>query len=122
MKQSLKLERDRERSRRKSKQGQFEADFVSLDEIAARPDADRLLSDHGAAEERMVAHLDGEPCEREKRLRRARERLRRAHPELVEVFNLIVKNGSNRKESIWQLMKSSQGARGTRQGADTGTH
>ena len=31
-------------------------------------------------------------------------RLSRVHPELVEVFNLVVKNGKNRSESIAELV------------------
>ena len=36
----------------------------------------------------------------------ARRRIRRAHPEWLEVFDLIVKNSSNRTESICQMTLS----------------
>ena len=35
-----------------------------------------------------------------RRIKVARMRLSRKHPELLEVFNLIMKNGKNRRESI----------------------
>ena len=70
----------------------------------------KWLSDGGKGVEDIIAACDGETDEtRHMRcIKIAREKLRRAHPELVEVFNLIVKNGSNRKESIWQLMSRSR--------------
>ncbi len=38
-----------------------------------------------------------------RRIKVARVRLSRKHPELLEVFNLIVRNGKNRRESIAEL-------------------
>ena len=39
-----------------------------------------------------------------RRIKVARMRLSRKFPELVEVFNLVVKNGKNRRESIAELV------------------
>ena len=79
----------------------------------------RLREGKGAEE--IIAACDGETPEARYRriLRNARDRLRRAHPELVEVFNLIVKNGSNRKESIWTMV-SRKRTNGRQQETDTG--
>ena len=76
----------------------------------------------GKGVEAIVAACDGErTMSRYQRiLRNARRRLKRAHPELVEVFNLIVKNGSNRKESIWTMV-SRRRTNGRQQETDTGT-
>ena len=121
----LKMERDRERSGRDTLQGAFEASFVHIDYGSenSREDSPSWLSDNGRGVEAIVAACDGEDSEsRHMRcIKNAREKLRRAHPELVEVFNLIVKNGSNRKESIWQLM-SRNCANGTPPKSATGTH
>ena len=104
----LKLERDRERSHRKSRQGRFESSMLSLDRMTAEIDASKssVFSDQGAGAEKVYAAVDGEAPETvyTRRLNVARRRLRRAHPKLMEVFNLIVRNGSNRKESICTLM------------------
>ena len=52
----------------------------------------------------MPSMTEGEKSHYARCIKNARERLRNAHPEWVEVFNLVVRNGSNRKESIWRLM------------------
>ena len=103
----LKRERDRMRVRRLSRQGRFESSMLSLDCLADKlKDSSALVSDQGAGAEAVYAAVDGEASETAyaRRLNAARRRLRRAHPKLVEVFNLIVRNGSNRKESICTLM------------------
>ena len=46
---------------------------------------------------------EGQAAEYARRLKRALNRLRSA-PSLQRTLRLIVKNGSNRKESIWELM------------------
>ena len=105
----LKRERDRMRSRRKCRQGRFESSMLSFDNMPSEMmESSAWLSDQGAGAEKVYAALDGETPETvyARRLRLARQRLRRAHPELVEVFNLIVKNGSNREESICELTLS----------------
>ena len=42
---------------------------------------------------------------RRKRLNRARMAVTRNMPECLTTFRLVIKNGTNRKESIWELMK-----------------
>ena len=106
---ALKRESDRNRSRRKSQQGAFEASFVSFDQFPA--DAEKYeswYSDNGAGVDAIVAHCDRAELARSVMLKRAREKVRYATPELLEVFNLVVKNGTNRKESIWELMKTAE--------------
>ena len=106
----LKMERDRERSCRNAKKRIHLKCIVHIDvdfsEAEARDDSPTWLSDNGAGVEAIIAHCDGETSEtrQERILRNARRKLKRAHPELVEVFDLIVKNGSNRKESIWTMV------------------
>ena len=106
----LKMERDRERSCRNAKKRILLKCIVHIDvdfsEAEARDDSPTWLSDNGAGVEAIIAHCDGETSEtrHERILRNARRKLKRAHPELVEVFDLIVKNGSNRKESIWTMV------------------
>ena len=122
----LNQERDREyqwwKSKRKGKIRNVVhlVDFAEADSLENSPS---WLSDGGKGEDAIIAACDGEGSEsRHMRcIKNAREKLRRAHPELVEVFNLIVKNGSNRKESIWQLM-SRNCANGTPPKSATGTH
>ena len=107
---ALKMERDRERSRRNAKKRAHLKCVVHIDvdfsEAEARDDSPTWISDNGAGVEAIVAHCDGEDVESSfERIRRnARRRLKRAHPELVEVFDLIIENGSNRKESIWTMV------------------
>ena len=121
----LKRERDRERSCRNAKKRVHLKCIVHIDvdfsEAEARDDSPTWLSDNGAGVEAIIAHCDGETPEtrHERILRNARDRLRRAHPELVEVFNLIVKNGRNRKESIWTMV-SRKRTNGRQQETDTG--
>ena len=92
----LKQERDRERSRRESAQGMFEAAMLSLDlhaELFDDPGKIAVFSDGGAEAERVYScdeSADGSYYTR--RIKAARRRLSRNHPELVEVFNLVVKN------------------------------
>ena len=117
---AAKRERDRERKRRRARQGAFEADMLSLDALAQQGELQpSWISDGGAGAEAVVAACGGEAqgsggaggSHYARCVRSARERLRRAHPGLVEVFNLVVKNGSNRKESIWELTRSKRGRR-----------
>ena len=106
---ALKRERDRERQWRKSKRyGNVRNvmhlfDFENAEAVEESPS---WISDNGVGVEQIVAHCDGDDGESRynRCIKNARERLRYAHPEWVEVFNLVVQNGSNRKESIWRLM------------------
>ena len=109
---SCKEERDRERGRRNAKKRDHLKDvvYINVDFEAAefREDSPTWLSDRGAGVDSVIAHLDGEDGEssRNKLLRKARDHVRNTAPRLLEVFNLIIKNGRNREESIWALMKS----------------
>ena len=83
--------------------------MVSLDRVMpsmTEGEKSRLFSDKGKGAEQIVLRCDGVDVESRyaRCIKNARERLRNAHPEWVEVFNLVVRNGSNRKESIWRLM------------------
>ena len=97
------------------------ASMASLDEFVASfedPTKIATLSDGGSGVERMLDAIDG-PAEeedgesagktlgeREMKLHTAKKRLYRAGlGHLVPVLVLIAKNGNNRKESIWQLMR-----------------
>ena len=105
---SLKRERDRERMQRKSKRyGNIRnaVHFVDFEEAETRENSPSWLSDGGKGADDIIAAVDGELGETyyERRLKWAREKLRYAHPECMDVFNLIVKNGKNRKESICQM-------------------
>ena len=107
----LKLERDRERRWRESAQGKFEASHQSLDRLVDTfedPSKAAAFSDGGAGAERIVSACDGNggAARRAQCIRTARRRIRRTHPEWLEVFDLIVKNGSNRTESICQMTRS----------------
>jgi len=107
----LKQERDRERQWRKSKRCDKIRNVVHLvdfEEAESLENSPAWLSENGKGVEDIVAACDGETGETryQRILRNARDRLHRAHPELVEVFDLIVKNGANRKESIWTLTQT----------------
>ena len=106
---ALVRERDRERKHRATEQGRFDAAALSLD---AMPDLDTdecesWLTDGGHGAE----SIRGETPEQEdtgdtrrKRLNRARMAVTRNMPECLTTFRLVIKNGTNRKESIWELM------------------
>ena len=103
---ALKREKDREYCWRHTKQGAFESSFASLDDLmekSTQPDKMSVFSDRGKGAKRIYAALDYERNIYLKRLNAARKRLENEHPELLEVFDLIVKNGTDRKESIWQM-------------------
>jgi len=98
----------------------FNARMRSLDAMAEGRDAAKwpLLSDRGEGERRMVEAIDGpDPAERAaeearlsargRKLDAACRRLQRAKlGHLVPTLRLIVKNGNNRKESIWTIATS----------------
>ena len=106
-----KREIDRERQWRKSKRkGKIRnvVHLVDFEEAESLENSPKWLSDGGKGVEDIVAACDGETGEtrHQRILRNARDRLHRAHPELVEVFDLIVKNGANRKESRGTLTQT----------------
>lgn len=110
----LKLERDRERSKRKAKKRAHLKNVLHIDididfnASEYREDSPSWLSDQGAGAEKVYAFLDGETPENvyARRLDEAREIVLNFHPEWLEVFDLIVKNGSNRTESICEMTLS----------------
>ena len=108
---ALARERERERKRRATEQGRFESAALSLD---AMPDLDTdecesWLSDGGRGAEAIRGETpepeDGADTRR-KRMDRAKHRVMRKAPECLRTFWLVIKNGKNRKESIWELTKS----------------
>ena len=94
---SIKREKDRERQRRKSKQGTFE-------ESMKRPGRPLEVSDSGRA-----AALIRQGCDENLanfylvRQRRAIETVRRRCPEAMQVLLLVLKHGANRKTSIDEM-------------------
>ena len=108
---ALARERERERKRRATEQGRFESAALSLD---AMPDLDTdecesWLTDggHGAAAIRgETPEPEDADDSRQKRIDRAKHRVMRKAPECLRTFWLVIKNGKNRKESIWELAKT----------------
>ena len=99
-------EYDRERKKRKkTKKGRFLARIVHVDFDAAETltESPLWISDGGAGVEAIIDACDGE-TPKQRKLKLARERLRYYHPEWLEVFNLVVKNGKNKEESIWEMV------------------
>ena len=126
---ALARERERERKRRATVQGRFESAALSLD---AMPDLDTdecesWLTDGG----RGAAAIRGETPEpedtgdtRRKRLDWAKHRVMRKAPECLRTFWLVIRNGRNRKESIWQMTKTTTSRKrksGTRRNTAIGT-
>ena len=107
MKRCEKRERDRERKWRKAKKREHLAGMVHYDfaKEEAQDESPAWLSDRGAGVEAIIRHCDGEHGENYylRRLDSARRKLIMHNRRLVAVFDLIVKNGKNRKESICQL-------------------
>ena len=108
---ALARERERERKSRTTAQGRFESAALSLD---AMPDLDTdecesWLTDGGRGAEAIRGEApeseDGTDTRR-KRMDRAKHRVMRKAPECLRTFWLVIKNGKNRKESIWELAKS----------------
>jgi len=106
----LQRERDRERKWRLTKQGAFESSLIHFDmeaeECRERQTSVSWLSDQGRGARQIRSA--GDPMTdsvkaRQKRIDRAKHLVARNAPECLTVFWLIIKNGSNRKESIWQL-------------------
>lgn len=61
-------------------------------------------SDFGAGAEKILR--DCERSLREEILAAARNRVKEHDRALLQVFDLVLKNGKDRKESIWQIVKS----------------
>ena len=117
-KRCLARERDRYREWAKTKQGAFETCQVlhfdaEAEEARERENSTSWLSDHGrsaAAIRRCgkIARPQDDPATRQKRIDRAKHLVMRKAPECLQTFWLILKNGKNRKESIWQLAQKTQ--------------
>ena len=101
---ALRLENKRQWKSRKSRQGAFEATFAPLDALPPQ-ERETALSDGGKGAEAIYAALEPQGW-REYCLYKAREGLKELHPELVTVFDLVVKNGTNRAESIFELKRT----------------
>lgn len=93
---AIDAERHRERQWRKTKQGAFESSFVSFEE------AKEGFYPLGAAVSRPF-HQDPEKARRA--YKSAHELVRRKAPHCLEVFGLILKNGSNRQQSICEMIE-----------------
>ena len=114
-KRCIAREKDRYRENAKTRQGAFETYQVlhfdaEAEEAREREHSTSWLSDRGrgAAVIRRcgkVARPQDDPDTRKKRIDRAKHLVMRKAPECLETFWLIIRNGKNRKESIWQLMK-----------------
>ena len=114
-KRCIAREKDRYRENAKTRQGAFETYQVlhfdaEAEEAREREHSTSWLSDRGrgAATIRRfgkVARPQDDPDTRKKRIDRAKHLVMRKAPECLETFWLILRNGKNRKESIWQLMK-----------------
>ena len=114
----LDRERDRYREWAKTKQGAFETCRVlhfdaEAEEARERENSTSWLSDRGrsaAAIRRCgkIARPQDDPATRQKRIDRAKHLVMRKAPECLQTFWLILKNGKNRKESIWQLAQKTQ--------------
>ena len=107
----LKRERDREGKRRKTKQGAFEAEMLSFDRLVDSfedPSKAATFSDGGAGAEAIIDYCDGVTPESsyEQRREDARNRIEAAHPGWLDVLDLIIENGEDRKESICQMTLS----------------
>ena len=112
-KRCIRRENDRYREWAKTRQGAFETYQVmhfdaEAEEAREREHSTSWLSDRGkgaAAIRRCgkIARPQDDPATRQKRIDRAKHLVMRKAPECLQTFWLILKNGKNRKESIWQL-------------------
>ena len=123
----LKRERDRERLWRKSKRhkdvrNHLHFVHVDFEEAEAQDESPAWQSDGGKGMEAVIRYCDGELGESYylRRIKYARRRLARYDRRLLEVFDLIMKNGKNREESICQMALKIR-PHGRRRKSDTGT-
>ena len=108
-----KRERDRERFRRNAKKRSHLANAVSLDNLPQ--DSEKFSSwesDNGAGAEAVIRCAERDL--RKAIIEQARERVKKHARDLLQVFDLVVKNGNNRKERIWQILKSRKRRNGTK--------
>lgn len=95
---SIEAERLREKKRRHTRQGAFEASMISFEETQENyyPLAAVMGSRAKSDPEFLKTAL--------RRYMKAYQRVRRKLPECLEVFNLILKNGKERQKSIWEMV------------------
>lgn len=86
--------------------------FTTLYDATERREARTFWERFKSLDSAALNVADGRPTdsdeqdgEKVRNVRRARDRVRKRNRSLLLVLNLIIKNGSNRKESIWQLAK-----------------
>lgn len=107
--EALKLERDRERNWRKTQQGAFESQMLSIDllpEGATQEDLESWTSDGGRGAAAIRSFEDEDALNYYLRRQRAALKLvRRELPECVETLKGIFRNGSNRKETICEMSR-----------------
>lgn len=106
----LEREKDRLRSWSRTRQGRFEVyGVLHYEEVAKgslfREHRTSWLSDGGRGAE-DIRGCGETRDEFARRKAAAIAKVRRKAPHLLATLRLILKNGKNRKESIWQLMKS----------------
>lgn len=92
---SLDAERHREKQWRESRQGAFESSFVSFEELTERyyPLSAAIRESRESDREKLrQAYM------------KAYMRVKRKAPHCLPVFELIVKNGKERKKSIWEMV------------------
>jgi len=105
----LERERDRERKAKLTKQGAFESAILHLDfekeEAREREASTSWLSDRGRGARQIRRAADPQPQKptRAQLINRAKQLVMRNAKDCSVVFWLILKNRSNRKESICQL-------------------
>ena len=103
-------------SRTQTYKGRFISSMLSLDEHVESfddPSKIKAFSDGCAGAEKTVARCDREKTDPEEGgnyytqcENTARNALEIVHPETVEVFDLILKNGKNRKDSVTEIAAS----------------
>ena len=100
-----KLRRDRE----KESDRWWWRDRVSYDALAEGRELDEpaWLSDEGASVGSMETVIDWRGV-RFRAVRSAERYVQRNAGDLLDVMRLVLKNGDNRKESIWEIMKMSK--------------
>ena len=109
-KRCIRRENDRYREWAKSKQGSFETYQVlhfdaEAEEARERERSTSWLSDRGKGAAAIRRCGPSRTAVLQKREAAAIKKVRRRAPWLLMVFRLILKNGSNREESICELAK-----------------
>ena len=107
------VELDNERNRRYYRAGKGRY-LVPLESVLKSNEGDKdivsetFLSDHGEGVERMISEIDGEEIgeeDRKSNLLSSVALVAALMPEALWTLLLVVKNSTNRKESIWEMRK-----------------